>query len=158
MRLLIFLLAISIFSSCANHVNYKNKTVNAKKVAVEGYDIVAYHVDNKAIHGSSKLSVLLEDVHYYFSSEKNKKLFEKEPEKYLPKYGGFCAIGIALYDGKFDIDPDDFLIDNGELYLFCPGEIGNWKAEQESLKQKADLEWAKMESDLKEKENKVDNN
>ncbi len=140
-----FLTFAFLFFSCGTQGQNENKSINAKKVAVEGYDIVSYHVDQIASLGSSKFSVPIDDVYYYFNSAEHRDLFQKAPEKYLPKYGGFCAIGIALYDGKYDIDPEDFLIDDGELYLFCPGEIDNWKADQDNLKKLAELKWAEME-------------
>ncbi|AXT62575.1 hypothetical protein D1816_20165 [Aquimarina sp. AD10] len=124
--------------------NLQAQSINIKKVAIEGYDVVAYH-KGQAIEGTNRLSVKIRDVFYHFSSIENKALFKKNPKKYLPKYGGFCAIGIAIYDGKYNIDPEDFLIDNGELYLFCPDQIDNWIADQENLKRKAEIEWLKME-------------
>ncbi len=153
MKLYFFLLVIML-SSCdgeAQHANHKNKAINQKKVAVEGYDVVAYHL-GEAKHGRSQEFVKVDDVFYYFSSEENRKLFEGDPHKYLPKYGGFCAIGVAIYDGKYDIDPEDFLIDDGELYLFCPDQLDNWIADQENLKKLADIEWEKMEAAFKEED------
>jgi len=148
MKLPLFFL-ISLLLSCASkEVDHSDKSINAKLVAVEGYDIVSYHVDSEAKHGKSQINSQIGDVFYYFSSVENMKLFDQDPKKYLPKYGGFCAIGIALYDGKFDIDPEDFLIDDGELYLFCPDQLDNWKEDQENLKKLADEKWVEMEAAL----------
>lgn len=35
-------------------------------------------------------------VAYYFASEEAKKQFAENPEKYMPQYGEFCALGVAL--------------------------------------------------------------
>jgi len=120
------------------------QSINVKRVEADGYDLVSYHIDAKAVEGSDKLSVQIDDVHYYFSSVEHQILFEKTPEKFLPKYGGYCAIGIAIYDRKYNVDPEDFLIDDGELYLFCPGEIDNWITDKENLKKLADQKWPVM--------------
>ncbi len=130
--------------------NMKGQSINTKKVAIEGYDVVAYH-KGKALQGTNRLSAQIDDVYYHFSNEENKNLFEKDPEKYLPKYGGFCAIGIAKYNGKYDIDPEDFLIDDGELYLFCPNVIDKWIADKENLKKKADSKWPGIKEKPKKK-------
>ena len=118
--------------------------LNIQSVAFQGYDIVAYYTLNQAIQGTDKLSLKIDEVHYYFSSQENLMLFNANPQKYTPKYGGWCAIGIAIYDGQYPVDPESFLFDDGELYLFCPGEIDNWIADQENLKKQADIEWAKI--------------
>ncbi len=124
------------------------QTINIKEVVVHGYDVVAYH-DGRALQGTDKLSVKLNDVYYHFSSAENRELFKSNPENYLPKFGGFSAIGIAIYDGKYDIDQEDFLIDDGELYLFCPDQIDNWIANQENLKKKTEIEWLRLKNKIK---------
>ena len=123
--------------------NIQAQSLNVKQVAIHGYDVVAYH-RGQALQGTDRLSAQVGETHYYFTSEENRKLFEANPTKYLPKFGGYCAIGIAIYDGKYDIDPEDFLIDDGELYLFCPDQIDNWKADQANLKKKAETEWLRL--------------
>lgn len=145
MKVNIFILGVLLVSLCA-----KAQSVNNKKVAIEGYDVVAYY-EGKAVEGTAALSVKIDDAYYHFSSEDNKILFEENPSKYLPKYGGFCAIGIAKYNGKYDIDPEDFLIDNNELYLFCPDQINNWIEDQENLKKKANAKWPKIKEKPKKK-------
>jgi len=122
----------------------QGQAFNTKEVAYEGYDVVAYHEAHQAIQGSHRLSVVLDGIHYYFSNTENLLLFKKSPQKYMPKYGGYCAIGVAWHSERYDIDPEDFLIDEGKLYLFCPDQLENWKAKKDSLKIEADLHWSAM--------------
>ena len=48
---------------------------------------------------------------------KNKEIFEANPEKYAPAFGGFCAI--AMSEGStVEINPKAFVIQNDRLLLF----------------------------------------
>ena len=76
--------------------------INSKQVAIRGYDVVAYHLLYEAREGSSHYSSEYEEIEYHFINDEHLSLFESDPKKYLPKYGGYCAIGIAIYDGKYD--------------------------------------------------------
>ena len=64
-----------------------------------GYDLVAYHsldADDDGIPGNPQFQTRHSNGYlYYFSSDENLQTFLGNPEKYLPKYGGFCAWGIA---------------------------------------------------------------
>ena len=46
-----------------------------------------------------------------------KKAFDRNPEKYIPAYGGWCAFGMSVSD-KFPVDPTNFKIVDGRLMLF----------------------------------------
>ena len=64
-----------------------------------GYDLVAYHSLNKTDDGvPGKPSIKYRHPNgylYYFSTVDNKRKFMRNPNKYLPAYGGFCAWGVA---------------------------------------------------------------
>jgi hypothetical protein len=51
-----------------------------------------------------------------FASSGNRDLFLEEPEKYVPRYGGYCVCGVAE-GGLFGIAPDAWAIYEGRLYL-----------------------------------------
>jgi YHS domain-containing protein len=86
-------------------------------LALEGYCPVAYFAADKAIRGKAKYASTYKDVTYYFVSADAKKLFDGNPEKYLPAYGGWCAFGMAVKD-KFPVDPTNFKIVEGKLLVF----------------------------------------
>ena len=65
-----------------------------KEVIANGYDVVAYF-SNKAIKGNKKIIADYDGVSFRFSTQKNLKLFKKNPVKYIPQYGGFCAYAIG---------------------------------------------------------------
>ena len=55
----------------------------------EGYDVVAYHTEDRAIKGSSQFSHKWNDAKWYFSSAENRDLFAADPERFAPQYGGY---------------------------------------------------------------------
>jgi YHS domain-containing protein len=85
-------------------------------LALHGYDPVAYFVTGKPTPGNGKISASYGNIHYFFVNEADRKLFVTNPEKYLPQYGGFCAVGTA-YGHKVDTDPATGVVVNGKLYL-----------------------------------------
>ncbi|HEU5291689.1 MAG TPA: YHS domain-containing (seleno)protein [Cyclobacteriaceae bacterium] len=119
-----------------------------KGVALQGYDPVAYFTQNKAVKGKKEISVTSNDVTYYFSSTANKKLFEGEPQKYEPQFGGWCAYAMGATAEKVEIDPETFKILNGKLYLFYNSFFNNtlpkWNQDEVNLKAKAENNWGKI--------------
>ena len=120
--------------------------VDSDGVAVHGYDPVAYFTEGKAIKGDPQLQSVYERATYYFQSAAAKEAFDKEPAKYAPQYGGYCAMAMTM--GKLeDVDPNYFLVHDGKLLLqrnekahmmFAKDPLANHK--------KADESWEKMQA------------
>jgi YHS domain-containing protein len=89
----------------------------ASHVMLKGHDVVSYFVDNKHALGSVQFASQYEGVTFYFASAAHKALFDKEPTKYLPQYGGYCANGI-VYGIPWGGDADSWMMLNGKLYMF----------------------------------------
>jgi len=108
---------------------------------LEGMDVVSYfdEADNtdfymapddfSATLGQETISSTFDGYSFYFSSTENQALFDENPVKYIPTFGGFCAYGISGYDGmnylhsesqfwSVPVDPDQYAILEGDLYLF----------------------------------------
>lgn len=119
-----------------------------KKVAIQGYDPVAYFKQAKAIKGNKELAAAFEGVNYYFSSVGNKEAFLKAPSAYEPQYGGWCAFAMGDSGEKVEVNPETFKIIEGKLYLFYNAYFTNtlksWNKDQSNLKTKADRNWNKI--------------
>jgi YHS domain-containing protein len=89
----------------------------ASHVMLKGHDVVSYFADNKHALGSAQFASQYEGVTFYFASAAHKALFDKEPTKYLPQYGGYCANGI-VYGIPWGGDADSWMMLNGKLYMF----------------------------------------
>jgi YHS domain-containing protein len=124
----------------------RQKQFNTEKnLAIKGYDPVAYFTVNKATKGLSSIAANYEGIIYYFSTVANKNLFIKEPAKYEPQYGGWCAYALGAKNDKVDINPQTFKIINGKLYLFYNAYFNNtlksWNKDENNLLQKANQNW-----------------
>jgi YHS domain-containing protein len=150
-RLLTIAVAIIAFSGATaqdetalhkKHFNLENGA------AVSGYDVVAYFTQQKAVKGSKDHAVSYSGAIYYFSSAANKEEFKKNPAKYEPAYGGWCAYAMGAKGEKVEIDPKTFKIVNGKLNLFYNKLFNNtltdWNKDEASLQKKADANWMKI--------------
>ncbi len=87
------------------------------RVLMKGADVVTYFTKNAYTQGNPSIKSTYENVTFYFSSAENKALFDKDPTKYLPEYGGYCANGI-VYSIPWGGDADAFEMIGGKLYIF----------------------------------------
>ena len=125
--------------------------VNKKSVAVKGYDVVTYFTNAQAVEGNTSISSTNQGATYYFSTEENKDLFDQNPDKYLPMYGGWCAYAMGAKGKKVSINPEAFSVEDDKLYLFYKRGAANtlkqWKKNTAKLKEKADNNWSTMVGD-----------
>jgi YHS domain-containing protein len=85
-------------------------------VALDGQDVVSYFTQNKPVTGNKKYSYKWQGANWIFSSAANRDLFAKNPAKYAPAYGGYCAK--AASDGNLaTTEATAWEIRNGKLYL-----------------------------------------
>jgi YHS domain-containing protein len=118
--------------------------LGADRVALKGFDPVSYFTQSTAVKGKKEIKVLHEGITYCFATEEDRKLFTTSPRKYLPAYGGWCATAMAKGE-KVEVDPNNFKVTNGRLFLFYKGLFGNalndWTKDEAGLTAKADAHW-----------------
>jgi YHS domain-containing protein len=138
----LFATALSAQDNMGNNIDNSN-------IALAGYSPVSYLDLGLAQRGNKEFKSEYNKVAYYFTSAEQKATFDKNPSKYLPQYGGFCAFGI--YAGaKFRVDPNKFLVHDGKYYLYLNNvELDAkqlWLAENNHSKLKgiADTNWNKL--------------
>jgi YHS domain-containing protein len=90
--------------------------VDAHGLALGGYDPVAYFDTGKPTHGAETISASYAGARYLFASDAHRNTFLRDPKKYLPEFGGFCAVGTSFGE-KVDIDPETGKVVNGKLYV-----------------------------------------
>ena len=116
-------------------------TTSHSMVAVQGYDVVSYQVDGKPQQGNGNHLATHHGVSYIFVNEANKKMFESNPGKYVPVYGGYCAYGVAV-GKKFVGDPEVWEVVDGRLYLNLDNKIkGIWAKDISGHIKTADQKW-----------------
>jgi YHS domain-containing protein len=90
---------------------------NDDRVMLKGHDVVAYRTMGRHALGSPQFSSRYQEVTFRFVNAEHKAMFDREPAKYLPEYGGYCANGIA-YGIPWGGDADSWKITDGKLYIF----------------------------------------
>lgn len=115
--------------------------------ALQGYDPVAYFESESPMKGRSEWTTKSRGVTYQFASESNLRKFLADPERFHPTYGGWCATAMA--EGrKVDIDPTNFKVTQGRLFLFYKGWLGNarndWDKKEAELMRLADEQWRRI--------------
>lgn len=147
LRITVLMFLFAFFGFSQNDAKRVSEFNLEKKVAIQGYDPVAYFKQGKALKGKKELTATYEGVMYQFSSVANKALFEKNAAYYEPKYGGWCAYAMGSSGEKVEINPETFKIIDGKLFLFYNAYFNNtlksWNKEEVSLKAKADANWKK---------------
>lgn len=116
-------------------------------LALKGFDPVAYVESGKAQAGKSEFRSQYRGVVYRFASVETRQRFAENPEKYVPAYGGWCATAMA--EGrKVEIDPVNFKVTGGRLFLFYKGWRGNaltdWNKDEKGLTARADEHWRRI--------------
>ena len=98
------------------------KPVNAvpegdERLMLKGHDVVAYFTQGRHALGLVQFKSVFEGVTFRFASAEHKALFDANPAKYQPQYGGFCANGI-VYGIPWGGDADSWRMISGKLYIF----------------------------------------
>ncbi len=140
--LLVFLLFVPLGCKENTSVSPVNKTPEG--VAIKGYDPVAYFTDHGPVKGTKKFTAEWNGATWMFVSAEHRDAFIKDPEKYAPRYGGYCAYAVS--QGKtVDIDPEAWTIFEGRLYLNLNKDVQSlWERDKQEYIQKADENWPRM--------------
>lgn len=118
--------------------------VEHSTVGVQGYDVVSYFTEGKPVKGDGNHVAVNDGVNYLFASDEHKKLFEANPEKYLPQYNGWCAFGVSV-NKKFISDPTAWKIVDGKLYLNLSRSVyDTWVKDIPGNVKKADANWEQI--------------
>jgi len=123
----LFFVAAASLAGCSGMVAQNPssalKPVNAvpeggdDRVMLGGADVTAYFTQGRYVQGSPQFKSVYEAVTFRFASAEAKKLFDAEPKKYLPQYGGYCANGTS-FAIPWGGDADTFRMEGGRLYIF----------------------------------------
>ncbi len=141
--------ADSYWNSRNKSLAYHNgRNVPASGVALEGYSPVSYFTKGKAEKGDGRYSTQHNGVTYHLTSAEQVEMFKKNPLRYEPQCGGWCAFGMSVED-KFPVDPTQFEIIDDKLYLFLNNDSVDahelWrKGDRRELTNKALSHWKKV--------------
>jgi YHS domain-containing protein len=110
------------------------------EIALSGYDVVAYF-DGRAAPGNARFEHRWNGALWRFASEANRDRFAKDPEKYAPQFGGYCAWAVSR-GYTADVDPEAFRVVNGRLYLnYSKSVQRRWEQDVPGNISKAEANW-----------------
>src|SRR6202161_4633697 len=72
------------------------------RLAIGGYDTVAYFTVGKAVPGSLDYQTVWHDARWQFANKEDLDLFLANPEKYAAQYDGPCALVVSYETGHTD--------------------------------------------------------
>ena len=134
------LLALILLSSSAFAGDLVN-VAGASRIALNGYDPVAFFTDGKPVIGSPFIKGSYQGADYLFATKDHKTLFLANPEKYAPQYGGYCAYGVSV-EALAPVDISTWQIRDGKLYLnFSPEYSEKFNADFDANVAKAERKW-----------------
>jgi YHS domain-containing protein len=87
------------------------------RLMLKGHDPVAYFTADRPVLGAPAFKTDFDGVTYRFVNEENRFAFMKNPLKYVPMFGGYCANSMT-YAIPWGGEPDTWKIIEGRLYIF----------------------------------------
>lgn len=151
-ELLLLLGLIAVAAFLANH-NVVRAQQSAKppvysefrsKLALDGYDPVAYFKSGKAMKGSASHASSWNSASWHFASADNKAAFDANPQAFAPQFGGYCAWAVSEgYTAKGD--PSIWRIVGGKLYVNYNASVQrNWEKDVPGHIAKGEKNWPKV--------------
>lgn len=129
-------LALPVFAQTKTLLN-----LDKTGVAIQAYDPVAFFTDSKPVKGKPEFLAQHGGAIYYFASKEHRDLFKKDPAKYEPVFGGFCAFGVSR-NKLVEIDVDAFQIVDGRLLLqYSKGVRDDFNKDTKGNLTKAESNW-----------------
>ena len=114
------------------------------RVAVGGYDPVAYFTQGQPVRGTAAHRLTHQGYEYRFASAQNLAAFRANPARYLPQYGGYCAWAVSQgYTAAGN--PRNWRIVDGKLYLNYNDEIQQrWERDIPGFIRTGDANWPRV--------------
>ena len=144
-RVVLSIALLGIASICA-YAAQAEQFPEGRRVALSGYDPVAYLEDGEPGRGSREFWFAFDDVVYFFRSAQHRDKFATDPERFAPQYDGYCAGGVSK-GYKTEPDPEAWLIANGRLFVFqFKDRVPMFQKIIEEVAAKANENWLSLRS------------
>lgn len=146
----LFLIAVLLSAGSVGVAQADEPYNSGDGIALGGYDVVAYHREGRALLGERRHRANWSGTTWHFSSEANRAAFVADPERYAPKFGGYCAWAAA--EGYIaPVDPEVFHIVDGSLYLnFSRGVARRWQRDVAGNLRRGSENWPRLRAQLLE--------
>ena len=132
-----------VLSSAAGEPITSRVLVNVDEngLALQGYDPVAYFMQGRPVQGDSGNRLAFKGAIYQFANAEHKRLFEADPSKYEPQFGGFCGYAASI-NKVSPVSVDYWEIIDGRLVLQHNQKAWDlWHKDVSGNLDKADYNW-----------------
>ncbi len=137
--LLVFALGLALPAFAQSNKSLMN--LDKHGLALQGYDPVAFFTEQKPVKGMADIQSTYHGGTYRFATAEHKALFDANPEKYEPAFGGYCAYGVSR-SKLVEIDPEASQIVDGRLLLqYSKGVRNDFNKDPKGNLAKADANW-----------------
>ncbi len=119
----LLVIVLLTLSAAVGRAAFAAEIVNATAagIAVDGFDTVAYFELGHPVKGRADHSVVYKGVRWLFATPEHRNAFAADPERYAPKFNGFCAVAVSE-GAAAEVDfVNGWTIVDGALFL-------NWSA------------------------------
>ena len=131
------------------------ENVGDSGLALEGFDPTTYF-EGPPRRGSSAVAAEFDGLHYRFVDEEHRRRFLRDPARYRPRFGGWCAYSMAtarpqagILPGRYPVDPENFVIHDDRLYLFFRNQHfdarGQWLENPDRHLREAERTWRRLQ-------------
>jgi YHS domain-containing protein len=70
--------------------------ISSNGVAIDGYDSVGFFTERKPVKGDPAFRSTYRGAVYQFASAQHKAMFDADPARYEPQFGGYCAYAASI--------------------------------------------------------------
>jgi YHS domain-containing protein len=144
-------LALTLFIGAATSHAAELVNAQADGVAMDGFDVVAYHTADAPAKGSVSHNVEYKGKTWLFSSAANASAFAANPAKYEPQNNGWCSYAVSEgYGAEVDF-VNGWAVLDGKLYLNWDEETRDaFVAEQSDRIPQAEENWPSVHAGLQD--------
>jgi len=101
--------------ACRDHRTGAGRTQS--RIAIQGFDPVSYFNEGEPLAGLQEHEFRHDGATWRFHSEANRAAFAKDPDLYMPRYGGHDPVAVGQGTARPG-DPDFWAVRDKKLFLF----------------------------------------
>jgi len=149
-------LAVLLALGLARTAHAGEQYVDATGFAVSGYDVTSYFALTQSPLGMPQpepqpgragITARWNGATFAFATAENRALFLTDPARFVPRYDGHCAYGVAR-GSKVPGNPRLWRIVDGTLYLNITRDIaGFWEADIPGNLARSESLWGGLDAD-----------
>lgn len=133
------------------NVNAPIYSIDGRGTAVGGFDAVGYFDYGEATMGDPEIYYDVEGTYRFrFASKINQRKFMGNPDRYIPAFGGYCALSLGLDEkempgrkpGLYRGEPTIYKVLDDRVYLFhSESALERWNENEVAYRARAEANW-----------------